>query len=207
MIGALLLLAAAAAAWLSVVDRVSPAALALVEWETRLGQPLWLPLAVAGIAALAWRVLRRAAVAPAPVGPVARDAARARAFPQDFGADWAEAVRTRARRLPIEPMGRLRYDDAPGVPFTLVLVGASPEQARRRLSVFAEFLATIPTPPGARVRLESCPDVEGPIHRLLGAEIGRHFAAEDWRVMSLADGADVRFARPDPRWSATPAPR
>lgn len=209
MVPGILLLAAAVTAWLSVVDRTSPLALALVELEGRLGQPLWMPLAVAGAAALAVRVLRHASRTarpslPPPNRDIARMAARAASSPAipaaPGGATWADAVRAQARALPVEPIGRVRLDDAPGVPFTLTLTSATPEQARRRLAVFAEFLAAIPTPPAARVRVVSSPDLEGPLHRLLGAELGRHFPAGACHVASVADGVDVRFARPDPRW-------
>lgn len=208
MLAALLLAAAAGAAWLSVMDRTSPAALTLVEWEGRLGQPVWLPLLVAAVAAMAWRVLRRVPKAAPPQAPVARDPGRVREAAADAfvgaGDGWADAVRARARKLPMEPLGQVRFDEAPNVPFTLLLRSASPEQARRRIALFAEFLGTIPTPPGARVRLESCPDIPGPIHKLVGGEVGRHFAAGDWQVTSLSDGADLRFSRPDPRWAEAP---
>ncbi|MFZ5476746.1 MAG: hypothetical protein ACOZNI_08225 [Myxococcota bacterium] len=192
----LLWLVAGALAWLSLGDRMSVPAMTVVEWETRLGVPLWVPVAVlAGVATLPYLRRKRAVARP----PVARDVERSREeAPAPAGADWLEDVFRRARALPVEPMGRMRCANG-RVAFTLRLRAASPEQARRRLATLAGFLATVPTPRAARVELESCPDL-GEVHRWLAAELARHFPADAFHVTSLADGAEVAFRSPDPRW-------
>ncbi|MSP56548.1 MAG: hypothetical protein EXR69_13255 [Myxococcales bacterium] len=207
---------AAVLAWLSVVDRMSPLAMYVVELEGALGVALWIP--VVGIAAgllarVRWarparNVERRETQESQRQRGAAGWSPRASIAPApEQGADainWRAVIDTRALRLPVGPQGRVRIDEVPDVPYTLVLTGVTPQQARNRLALFAELLSGMPTPPLARVRLESSPDVGGPIHKLLGAELARFFAPESFHVVSREDGADIRFSLPDPRW---PDPR
>lgn len=210
------LFAAAALAWLSLFDRMSPVAVALVEVESSFGFPLWPPFAVVGAVLLLVRLLhsRRGPSAPPPRGltrdtPASRSAAPmpARAAedlppPQaDVVGGWLAAIQAGARAVSDDPMGRVRFDDAAGVPIALVLTGVTREQARRRVAAYAAWLATIPTPPTARVRAVSSPDLQGPIAGLLRGELARHFPNERFHVTSTQDGADAVFGDPDPRWT------
>lgn len=203
----LLLLASAGLGYLSGVDRASTLALDIVEIEQRVGVALWIPFAVAGLGLLAQRFVRRrrpeSAVRPRPL---TRDATRAApAGPDPSGAaDWLAVLRARAREVSDDAMGRVRFDEAPGVPFTLVLTAVTPEQARRRLAAFASWLATIPLPPVARVRVVSSPDLVGPLHTVLRGELIRHFPATAFSAVSRQDGVDVLFGQPDARWTAPP---
>ncbi len=205
------LAAAAGAAWLSVGDRVSPLALTVVEWETSLGFPIWIPLAAVGAALALVEVARRrtpaATSSPGPsprqTRPTLESQRRAALAPQaEPGPGWRAAVDAQALRLPLGPQGRVKLDEAVDVPLTLVLRDATPQQAKHRYGEFARFLATIPTPPAARVRLESCPLLEGQIHKAFGAELAQVFDSGRFHVVSCPDGVDVRFAQPDPRWTA-----
>lgn len=209
------LLAAAALGWLSVFDRASTLAVAVVEVESSFGFALWIPFAVAGAVLLVVRVLHTRAPAPAaPARALTRDRPRRPAAPDgasgpegasppaDAVPTWLATIRAGARAVSDDPMGRVRFDEAAGVPLSLVLTGVTREQARRRVSAYAAWLATIPAPPTARVRLVSSPDIEGPIHGLFRGELAKHFPRDTVRVVSLHDGADAVFAHPDPRWSA-----
>jgi hypothetical protein len=207
---ALMFLVAAGLYWLSEVDRMSPLALSVVELDGWLGLPLWL---VAGTLAMSWgvRLLVKAVTPPPPAPParpLTRDAGRVVPFPggapgaaAPAGPDWFALLREQSRQISDDAMGRVRFDETPEVPFTLVLTGVTHEQARRRIAAFAAWLATIPTPPVARVRVVSSPDIEGPLHGLFKGELARNFPPDAVTVMSRADGTDARFARPDRRWS------
>jgi hypothetical protein len=204
-----LLLAALALAYLSVFDRMSTVALSLVEVESQFGFPFWPVFALGGVGLLIARLIHaRPKVRPA-VRPPTRDAARTGAgLPAAGGAgasqggSWLEAIRQSAKGVSDDPMGKVRFDDAAGVPIVLVLTAVTREQARRRVSSYAAWLATIPAPPAARIRVVSSPDLQGPLHGLFRGELAKHFAAEAFTVSSIHDGADVVFAWPDPRWSA-----
>lgn len=212
LVPVLLLLGAAALGWLSVFDRASTVAVSVVELESSVGFPLWIPFAVAGGGLLAYQLLKPKPKAAAPARPLTRDAARtaprplgapepAPVEPPPVGGTWLDALRAGARAVSDDAMGRVRFDEA-GAAVTLVLTGVTREQARRRVASYASWLATIPTPPSARVRLVSSPDVEGPIVGVLRGEIAKHFGPDAVRVVSSHEGADAVFTRPDPRWKA-----
>jgi len=219
------LAAAGVLCWLSVFDRVSPLALALVEVESSFGFALWIPFLVAGTVLLGVRLLHARRPPPHhPSRPLTRDAARTTpsASPAlmgqgpDPGAGawapvpdapstspapvWLDTLRASARGVSDDPMGRVRFDDAAGVPLALVLTGVTREQARRRVAAYAAWLATIPAPPAARIRVVSSPELEGPIAGLFRGELAKHFPADAVRVVSLHDGCDALFAYADPRW-------
>lgn len=206
--GVLILVAAAVLAWLSVVDRVSPLAVQVVEWESAVHFPLWILLAVIGAALLANGLRPR----PKPVAGRRQTVTRERQRRVQAEAEgppaegppaegWRSALDARARALSVEPQGRIKVDETVGVPYTLVLRNATPQQARTRFAAFAGLLSSMPTPPAARVRVESSPDIGGPIHKALAAELERFFPTDAFQVLSRSDGADVRFTRADPRWS------
>jgi hypothetical protein len=198
----LLLAAAGVLGWLSVGDRTSSAALTIVEIEGRVGVPLWVLFGLAGLVLLAFRLSHtRRAAAVHPARPLTRDVARplGNATPPP-SSDWLQALRVQAKRVTDDAMGRVRFDEAPGIPLSLVLTSVTPEQARRRIAAFAAWLATIPTPPGARVRCVSSPDIEGPLHAVFRGELVRHFPGDAFTTMARTDGADVLFLHPDPRW-------
>jgi hypothetical protein len=202
----LLLAGAAVLGWLSVGDRMSPLALAVVELEHQVGFPLWAGFGAAGLLLLIARLWHARPAPPPPARPLTRDAARTTPVsgPPASG-DWLTTVHAQARYVTDDAMGRVRFDEAPGVPLTLQLTSVTPEQARRRIAAYAAWLATIPTPPAARVRLVSSPDIEAPLHGLLRGELVRHFPGDVFVTVSRHDGADALFTHPDPRWQARDA--
>lgn len=214
MVVPLLLLAGAAVlGWLSAFDRTSTVAVSVVEVESQFGLPLWAPFAVAGIALVIVHLARAKPPPPAPRRPPTRDAgwgAPDRALAEGGGAaataavvesgGWLAAVRAGARGVSDDAMGRVRFGDADGVPIALVLTGVTREQARRRVAAYAAWLATIPPPPVARVRVVSSPDVGGPIAVVLRGEIAKYLPGDAAHVVATHEGADVVFASPDPRW-------
>lgn len=202
-------LAVTAAVWfLEVQERTLPISLTLVEWETSLGFPVYvLPAALA-----AWSLvgsllkLGRGGAAPAPARDLRQAPTRSLSRPAapaapGSGADWYDEALRRAKALSLEPQGHLRLDEAMGLPFTLTLRNATVEQARRRLDAFAGFLAGIPTPPKARVYVESCPDIQIAPQHLVGAALKKHFAEDRFYLMVQGGGVDVVFSDPDPRWA------
>ncbi len=203
MIPAILLLCASAVlGYLSMVDRMSPPAMQIVELETAIGIPLWGPVGVVGLGLLVWSLWPK----PPPLKGHTETKERQRKLrdrPEEPLAEgWRPTLDARALRLPIEPQGKVKIDEAKGVPYTLVLRNATPQQARSRYAIFAELLSSMPTPPAARVRIESSPDIGGPIHKTLAIELDKFFPADAFQVLSRSDGADVRFERPDPRWTS-----
>lgn len=195
--GIALLLAAIALGWLSLFDRQSPAALRVVEWDGRLGVPLYSVAGVMGVGLLAtWvvrKVLGRATRPPQPV-------LRARPGPAPLGGDWRREITRRARELELEDGAHVEVDPRPGIAFALVLDRMPPKRARRALVAFTEFLASIPTPPAVRIAFRDVLEGGAPRHHLVAGLLARHFRRQDFRVVSAADQIDVRFHHADPRW-------
>lgn len=191
-------LATAAAWYLGEVDRLSPLAMTVVELQTTLGAPpWWIGAGLTALAALG--VVLRPKRAPA-VAPK-REAPAAVAKLPTAGQDWYEVAAAAARALPLSPQGRLRLDEAPGLPFTLVLRGATMEQARRRIELYAGLLAAIPTPPRGRVYVESSPDVTMSHQLLVAAAFKPHHPADSFVARASGGAVDIVFSRPDPRWA------
>lgn len=196
------LVAAAALWWLSVMDRASVLAISLVELEGKVGVPLWIPFGLLGSILLVARLIHARRPPPRRVErPLTRDApkpAQTEALPMDGG--WLGTVKASARQVSDDAMGKVRFDEAAGVPVSLVLTSVTKEQARRRVAAYAAWLGTIPTPPVARVRVVSSPELEGPLAAMFRGEIARHFPSDSFHVTSAHGGADVLFHAPDARW-------
>lgn len=188
-------------AWyLAEVDRLSPAAMYVVELQTTLGVPLWWIGAGVTVVALGWMA---AGILGAPAAAPQREVRRAPvASTVAAGRDWYDSALAAARALPLTPQGRLRFDEAPGLPFALVLRGATTEQARRRVELYAGLLAAMPTPPRGRVYLESCPDVTMSHQTLVAAAFKPHHPADSFVVRASTGAVDIVFSHPDPRWTA-----
>ena len=207
-LGVLLLLAAGVGWYLLEQDRMSPAALTVVEWETRLALPvpLYVPLIAAGVLLLvAGVVARRRAPSPEPAAPPPRRRPPSPAsLPPGAGAEgtddgrWVGEMLSRARRLPIETGASLQFDVADGVPVGLRLERMAPEAERRSLEAFAEFLSQIPTPPRVLVEVIGG-STQRPRHLLHRALRGL-FAPDTMQVLQHGQQIDVLFFTPDDRW-------
>ena len=93
----LALLMAGGLVWLTQFDRMSPAALTVVEWESTLGFPVAAIATLAGIIALALGFQRRPAPAPPPASPARGDLAFPREVarhvdPEAFGEEGPGAI-------------------------------------------------------------------------------------------------------------------
>ena len=214
LLAVLFFLASIALAYLSVFDRMSPMALTVVEWETKVHLPLYcLSFAaalVSGVVAFIPRffqgldgrkVKRRTApktVAPPPKAPSNQKPQLALVPPP--GGDWVQDMVARALALSWEGGVSLLLDDAENVPFTLVLDRVTAEKARRAADALARFCKAIPTPPRVRVRYKDCQDPEVPWHKMVQGTFRRHFTQDQVRVVSQDGWVDVMFGQPDPRW-------
>ncbi|MCB9762367.1 MAG: hypothetical protein H6739_21400 [Alphaproteobacteria bacterium] len=202
LVGIGLMLLAAGLAWLSVGDRVSALALSVVEWEGRLGVPLWAPLGALGLAMLLFAPKRDKVLPadaprrwrPPPPEPAAGDDWRDAVFEQAAALDFGPGV-----DLQVEPRGEGGYGAA-AVPFTLELDRRTPEQARRAVTTFAGFLAAVPLPPRVRIRFRDCPPPEQPRAKQVTGCLRAHFPAMRFRVVGSGDRVDVMFEDADGRW-------
>jgi hypothetical protein len=218
------------ALYLDVLDRTSPLALTLVEWETSFGTPFHRILLPFGFLLLVLREVppllggsERSRLEPydssilkaAPLelarDPVRPDKAapphlRTATDPPD-AADraWLDETLSRVEALVLDPQARIRVSPTAPAPFTLHLRDATPEQVRRGITQFGEFLASIPVPRRVRFEFESCSLPEMARHvQVTGAlrvalpDVPFHATTQEW-------GVEVLFLHPDPRWDGTSA--
>ncbi|MFT4979445.1 MAG: hypothetical protein ACI8S6_005356 [Myxococcota bacterium] len=200
-LGVLLLLLAGALAWLSIGDRMSPVALTVVEWETRLGLglPLYIPATILGTLTLLAsfrrrpQAARRTSPTSAVVAPSLIDA---------DGEAWVPAVIRGAQALTWEPGASLLLDAAEGVPLALRLEGMPPAAEKRSLIALARFLAAIPTPPRARVIFVGSTALAASHHHRVRGALRQELGGEDLQVLRQGDEIDIVFFSADPRWAA-----
>jgi hypothetical protein len=194
--------------YLESVDRKLPVSVQLVEWEGRLGIPIYVVPALIALVTLGnvlWRMNRSAGD-----GGTARDLrqapTRSLSRAQDplsaaAAGSWHDEAVRNAKALTLEPQGQIRLGEAMGLPFTLMLRNATVEQARRRIDQYVAFLASIPTPPKGRMYLDSSPDVQVAPQHLLGAAMKKYFQEDQFYLMVQGGSVDIVFSRPDPRWA------
>lgn len=199
VLGLLLLLAAMGLYGLSALDRRSPAALALVEQETRLGAPLWAPVAGVGAVLVLASLRRRRPEAPPPAPAPRRVQAKA---PSGEEQDWLAEARQRAASLPMGAGAEIQLNPGAQVPLELSLRGFTPERVRAAVDLFATFLVDLPTPPRARIRFVDCGPAPVPRHKQVQGALAAKLASGRFSAVGTSDAVELVFTQPDPRWTA-----
>lgn len=196
--GALILLAGAAIYYLAVVDRRSPIALDLVEHIDPYGRSLSMGLAFVGVVLLVWPAIRwRKRMGPGVATPPVQ---RARVSAAYEGADWLDALRRDARGLVLErgAVVEILPDRVP--PMRLVMDRLTPEQARRSIDLFVEWLARAPLPGRVAIVYKDM-SREGPARQhQLNALMRRSFSGGSYQVVEHEDTLEILFKQPDARW-------
>lgn len=98
---------------------------------------------------------------------------------------------------------RLLFSAEPALPFSLVLERATPAMAVRAMVSYIEFLASISTPPRARIQLRSVPHLDRSFHRNVEAALEPYFA-DRVKVIRQAEHIDIEFSDSDPAWREYP---
>lgn len=202
-LGTLGMLIALVLGWLSFGDRRSSVALSVVELEGKLGVPLALPVAVIALALLLIPSRRSAPPrlgAPAATATTPRNARAPLAAPALETQGWLAALQGQAGRLPLEAGARVQVEPGRNPPVQLVLERLTPERARRSVELFAELLATMPTPPRACVRYEGCVAGTSPRHIQVVAAMRRYFSGEAFVATQHEEVVELVFQAPDARW-------
>lgn len=220
-LGVLLLAVALGLGWLSLGDRRSPLALSVVELDGKLGLPLAAPVGLLGLVLLALprkkagssREPTRAPAARSPSSPPPLAAApsptSAKGEPPQAPSSgtpsletqgWLAALSSQVARLPLEAGASVLLEPERAPPVQLILTRLTPERARRSVELFAELLATMPTPPRACVRYEGCVATTTPRNHQVVAAMRRYFSGEAFVVTQHEEVVELVFRAPDPRW-------
>jgi hypothetical protein len=97
----------------------------------------------------------------------------------------------------------LQYSAEPNVPFTLVLERATPAMAVRAMVSFIEFLASVATPPRARIVMRSVPHLDRSFHRNVEAALEPYFR-DKAQVIREPDRIEIKFLEWDVQWKDHP---
>lgn len=98
---------------------------------------------------------------------------------------------------------RMIFSADAGLPFTLILERATPAMAVRAMVSYIEFLASIATPPRARILLRSVPHLDRSFHRNVEAALDPYFA-DKCAVKREADYIEIVFSAYDKQWDEYP---
>lgn len=205
-LGILSILCGIGSAWLVMGDRRSPLALTAVEWEHRLGVPLYLLFAVLGIVLIligmrSPRPSTRALIAP-PFEPRPPTQIRRTALPMQEGLeDWLEERTRSAKDLRFEGQVQLLIESGRPAPVVLNLCQLTPEQVRRSVQTFGLWLSTGPLPPRAQVIFDDCQKAPGARHHQVAGALSAALPRASFRVVSQHLAVDILFNQPDHCWT------
>ncbi|NCG22439.1 MAG: hypothetical protein GWP91_25770 [Rhodobacterales bacterium] len=118
---------------------------------------------------------------------------------------WLEAALSKAEALadkfPVQ--AHLEYSQEAHLPFTLVIARATPAIAVSAMNSYVEFLASIETPPRARIELKSAANLDRGFHRNVETTLEPYFG-EHLEVEAEPGRVEIIFHRPDPSWQDFP---
>ncbi|HHO52995.1 MAG TPA: hypothetical protein ENK18_19490 [Deltaproteobacteria bacterium] len=118
---------------------------------------------------------------------------------------WLREALTSAEHLvrTFPDQAHIEYSQEPNLPFTLVISQATPAMAVRAMVNFVEFLASVYTPPRARIELIHVAHLDRSFHKNVEAALEPYFA-NNVVVEPSAGRIDIRFTDPDPGWGQYP---
>ena len=194
-------------------DRNSTLGVLLVEWQTMLHAPPYTVAALFGGVLLVMsrrgqkrskrvRPQSRPSTPPksSAASPHSTTGRAAETFDPDR--DWLEQVREAAKAIRWPSGARLNIDPSKPCPIELSLEQAPPERAKRAMSLLGNWLASIPTPPRARIVFKNCPEGGSPRHHQASGSLAESIHRGQFKALSDLDAVDVMFHHPDPRWTA-----
>jgi hypothetical protein len=118
---------------------------------------------------------------------------------------WLEEAIQRAedmaRNFPTQ--ARLEFSQEAHLPFTLVISRSTPAMAVRSMVAYVEFLASISTPPRARIELQNVAALDRSFHRNVESALEPYFGGK-FAVEAEPGRVEIQFKSPDPAWQSYP---
>ncbi len=188
-------------------DRMSSIALNLVELETAIGVPI--PAVLGACALLSWFFERKNRT-PAKAYKTTRAPSQRSSASKptseitntfDPDRDWFEQTKSAAKAMTLPAGARLSLDPKRPCPVELHLEQAPPERAKRAIVQMASWIASVPTPPRARVVFDHCPEGGSPRHHQVAGALAEHLDRSQFRTSTDLDAVNIFFHHPDPRWT------
>lgn len=118
---------------------------------------------------------------------------------------WLEEAIEKAEAMAsaLPEQAHLQFSQETHLPFTLVISRATPAMAVRAMVSYIEFLASILTPPRARIELNNVPHLDRSFHRNVAAALEPYYA-DKFEVEPEIGRVEIVFKEPDPSWQDYP---
>jgi len=194
------------AAWLTLGDRRSVAALTVVEWESTLGVPVHYLLA--GVALLLLFIApRKPRSGRGHQGPSqrAQQGLRTRVpgtRPTASDGHWLSEVRSAAAAIQFEAGASLTIDLNRVFPVVLELRRMPVEKTRRAVAHLSEWLLVVPHPPRVKIVFIDCPEASVPRHHQVAGVIAGRVERNSFHVVSQEESVEIVFHNPGEAWPA-----
>jgi hypothetical protein len=192
------------AAWLTLGDRRSVAALTVVEWESTLGFPVHYLLV--GVALLflfiAPRKVRsdrghQVRTQRAQQGPRTRVPGTR---PTVSDGHWLSEVRSAAAGIQFEAGASLTIDLNRVFPVVLELRRMPVEKTRRSIAHLSEWLSVVPHPPRVKLVFIDCAEASVPRHHQVAGVIAGRVERNSFHVVSQEESVEIIFHNPGEVW-------
>ena len=188
--------------------RTSELGMILVEWETAIGVPPYAVFGGLGVALFLFGRKDRTATLSSNPYKRQRESPTPTTMPQarasetfDPDRDWIEQVKASAKAIRWPVGARLSIDVHKPCPIELKLEQVPPERAKRAISLLGNWIASMPTPPRARITYQHCPEGGSPRHHQAAGALAQSIHRGQFKALSDLDAVDIMFHQPDPRWA------
>lgn len=130
-----------------------------------------------------------------------------RAFPRwaPIEDPWLEDAISKAEMMAVglPEQAHLQFSQETHLPFTLILARATPAISMRAVLSYVEFLASIATPPRARIEMANVPQLDPEFHRNVAAALEPYFG-DRVDVEPEIGRIEIIFKEPDASWQDYP---
>ena len=118
-----------------------------------------------------------------------------------FMADWKIAVQSEIKATVLPSGAQIVDQPFNNVQLGLTLKRTTPQNSRLAMVAFAQMLSKIPTPHRVRITLIDVMATGIPLKNIAQGAFTQYFGKIDFILTEQIDGLEVRFNKPDERWS------
>ena len=204
IVAIILLLLAAALYYFTEVNQLHDISLQLIELRT--AAPVPLPVIPAALGLLLLFIPKKKPaerkLVPLPKPTVSSETTPSppEPSPVSLDDDWKSELLERSKTITLPHGSSIRIDPMKSAPFGLRLDRTTPENCRKSIKIFAQFLTDVPTPQRAFIQFIDTRELTLPKHNLVRGIFQQHLKNKDYIITSQLDGVDIRFHQAEECW-------